>query len=247
MSPNGTEAAAVLAVLHGRPWSGGETRTGAGWGDSAGHRDRDGRWNMPLPGTRSRPITPPAARFHIPSLQSPPSPGMKPGLPKCHPWLCERSPSKGNQPPLRQNNPDKMPKLRSRGLHPGVELCQPLKLTGCPAKGSAPVLWGQERSAPSPLPPCLSFPLVKGTWDQKAKKPPASPSSSLSQGLSCGCAVGLVPAPRVSEQSGETRQLLQCSSMRLCTSVCLSVPGRVLRLGGGCNARGPPMPSAKGF
>lgn len=126
-------------------------------GDSAGHQDRDRRWNMPLPGTRSCPITPPAAPFPIPSLQLPPSPCMKPGWPKCPP-RC--SLDKGNQPPHHQNDPDKT--LRSWGLHPGVRLCQPLRLTSCPTKGSVPVLQGQEGSAPSPLLPCLSFPLVKG-------------------------------------------------------------------------------------
>lgn len=75
----------------------GGTGAGTGWGDSAGHRDRDGRWNMPLPG--SCPIAPPAAPFHIPSSQTPPSPGTKPAWPKCHPWLCGCNLGKGNQPP----------------------------------------------------------------------------------------------------------------------------------------------------
>lgn len=76
----------------------GGTGAGAGWGDSAGHWDRDGRWNTPLSG--SCPIAPPAAPFHIPSSQTPPSPGMKGfAWPKSHTWLCRCSLGKGNQPP----------------------------------------------------------------------------------------------------------------------------------------------------
>jgi len=163
MSPNGREAAAVLTVLPAWLWFWEGTRTGAGCGDGAGHQDRDGRWNTPLPGTCPCPTKPPAAPFHIPFPQSPLSPGMKPGWPKCHPCLCGRSPGKGNQPPQHRNHPDKMPNVMFWGLHPSVELHQPSKLISCPAKGSVPALWGQKCS--SPLAPWLSFPLVKGGGD----------------------------------------------------------------------------------
>lgn len=104
---------------------------------------------------------------------------MKPGWPKWNPWLCGCSLSKGNQPPQHQNHPDKMLKLRSRGLYPSVELRQPLKLISFPAKGSAPALQGQEHSAPSPLPPCLSFPLVKGGGGLEKKETPSPPQPLL--------------------------------------------------------------------
>lgn len=127
---------------------------------------------MPLPGTHFRPITPPTDPFHHIFPQPPPSPGVKPGWPQRHPWLCGCSLGNGNQPHQCQNHPDKTPKLRDWGLRPGMELQQPLELTACPAKGSVPALWA--RRAPfCYLPASVSLLLnIRGIRKERNCHPP---------------------------------------------------------------------------
>lgn len=83
---------------------------------------------------------------------------MKPGWPKCHPWLCRHRLGEGNQPPQQQNDPGEMLKVMSWG-YIRVKASSAFKAHQLPCKGLSS--WAEGPGAPSLLPPCLSFPFVK--------------------------------------------------------------------------------------